>query len=122
MAHIHGKNADVDDGSSVTGAKNWTVSYDGDVVETTDYADAGVKAYIAGGTGWTATYEVNKDGAPPHAMHSSNSYTFKESATANQTWVGTGIVTNIGSSAPIDGLVVYTYSVQGSGALTIPTA
>lgn len=43
--------------AQVAGAYNWTMERSGDTPESTDYASAGVKEYIAGNTGWTATAE-----------------------------------------------------------------
>lgn len=122
MAHIHGKSGEVNDGSAVTGARNWSLTYSDDVVETTDFGDSGAKTYIAGLTGWSGTYEVVKDGAPPHAMSATVSFTLKESQTANQNWVGSGIINSIGVTTSVDGVVVYSYGFQGTGALTVPTA
>ncbi len=122
MAHIHGKGGDlaIDAGASTTGARNWTIDFTGDPVETTDYADLGTKTFIAGQTGWTATFEVVKDGAPPHAMNASVTFDFEEIADdANAVWTGTCIINSIGVSVPIDGVVVYTYGAQGTGTLTV---
>lgn len=122
MAHIHGKGGDIDVSGSVTGARNWTITYTGDTVETTDYADAGVKTFIAGLTGWTVTYEVVKDGAPPQAMNASVSFSFEEIANdGSAVWTGTAIVDSIGAATPVDGVVVYTYGATGTGALTAAT-
>lgn len=122
MAHIHGKGGDVDSSGSTTGAKNWSITYTGDTVETTDYADAGVKTFIAGQTGWTATFEVVKDGAPPYAMNASATFNFEEIADdGSAKWSGTCIINSIGVNTPIDGPVAYTYGVQGTGTLTVAT-
>jgi len=122
MAHLHGKTGVVDVGGAVTGARNWSITYSGDVVETTDFADSGVKTFIAGGSGWTGSYEVVKDGAPPQALLSTVSLSLKESATTGQLWTGSAIIQEISSTTAIDGVVVYSYSFQGTGALTVPTA
>ena len=51
MAHTFGGNGYVDTGSAVSGIKSWTLDYNSDALETTDFADAGVKSYIIGGSG-----------------------------------------------------------------------
>ncbi len=122
MAHIHGKGGDVaiDGGASTTGALNWSITYTGDTVETTDYADAGTKTFIAGQTGWTATFTVNKDGVPPHAMNASVIFDFEEiQDDASTTWTGTCIINGITVNTPIDGVVTYDFSAQGTGTLTV---
>ncbi len=122
MAHIHGKSGDVDATGSATGARNWTLDYTGDPIDVTDYADAGVKAFIAGLTGWTASFEVVKDGAIPYIMNASVSFNFEEVANSGTAvWSGTAIINSITPSVPIDGAVTYAYGVQGTGALTVAT-
>ena len=122
MAHIHGKGGDVDVGSSVTGAKDWSLSFDGDTVETTDFIDAGVKTFIAGGSGWTATVTVNKDGAPDVTMGATVSLSLEEVAgDSSAKWTGSAIVNSIGVSVSVDDIVVYTLGFQGTGALTVAT-
>lgn len=44
-------------GTAVAGFHSWEITYEGDVVESTDFVDAGVKAFIPGGTGWSGTAE-----------------------------------------------------------------
>ncbi len=124
MAHIHGKGGDlaIDGGASTTGARNWTLDYTGDPVDVTDYANAGVKAFIAGQTGWTGSFEVVKDGAPPHSMNASVTFDFEEiQDDASATWTGASIITGISVTTPIDGAVSYSYTIQGTGVLTVAT-
>ena len=123
MAEVHGKNGDVDIGGSVIGAKGWTLSYDADVVETTDFSDVGIKTFIAGGSGWTGTFIVNKSGAPPVDVGDSVSLKLEEVAgEATKDWTGTAIITNLSTDTPADGIVVYSIAFQGTGALVVPSA
>jgi len=115
MAHLAGKSGYVDTGSAVAGLKSWTLDYTTDALETTDFADAGVKSYITGGSGWTATAEGYKEGAP-QTQGASVTLKLYESATCY--WSGTALVTQTSAGAAHDGVVTVSYSFQGTGALT----
>ena len=122
MAHISGKAGQVDAASQVTGIKSWTLDYTADPLETTDFADAGVKSYVVGGTGWSGSFEGYKDGAPLAIAGASVTLKLYESQTANQFWQGSAFIVGIHSSAAIDGVVTYSYDFQGTGALTVAAA
>jgi predicted secreted protein len=120
MAHISGKAGQVDTGSAVSGIKSWTLDYNVDMLETTDFADAGVKTFIAGGSGWSGTFEGYKDGVPQTIGASITLKLYEEAAGAY--WTGTAFITGISAGAAIDGIVSYSYTFTGTGALTVPIA
>ena len=116
---------DVDDVQALAeqdGVKSWTIDYLADPLETTDFADAGVKSYIIGGSGWSGGFEGYKDGAPLAIAGASVTLKLYESQTANQFWQGSAFIVGIHSSAAIDGVVTYSYDFQGTGALTVAAA
>lgn len=115
MAHLAGKSGYVDTGSAVAGLKSWTLDYTTDALETTDFADAGVKTYIVGGSGWTASAEGYKDGAP---QTQGGSVTLKLYESATCYWSGTALVVGTHPSASQDGVVSVSYDFQGTGALS----
>ncbi len=100
----------------VDGAKDWSITYTGDVAEVTDYQSLGVKEYIAGPTGFTATWESIKDGAPL-GFNSEVVLGFEEGTTVGQSWLGNAVIDGITPSVPIDGVVTYAYSATGTGDL-----
>ena len=117
-------NFDVDDVEALAeldGLKSWTIDYTADVLETTDFADAGVKAYIIGGSGWSGSFEGFKDGAPL-GIGSEVYLVLGESSTASQNWIGKVIVTGAHPNVAMDGIVTYGYDFQGTGALEMPGA
>jgi predicted secreted protein len=118
MAHVAGKNGYVDTGSTVAGIKSWTIDYNSDALETTDFADAGVKSYIIGGSGWSGTFEGYKDGAPQELAGASITLSLYEDDT--HLWTGSAFITGISASTSHDGIVSYSYTFQGTGALTVP--
>ena len=120
MAHVAGKAGQVDTGSAVSGIKSWTLDYTVDMLETTDFADAGVKTFVAGGSGWSGTFEGYKDGVPQTIGASITLKLYEVAAGAY--WTGTAFITGVSSSAAVDGIVAYNYSFQGSGALVVPIA
>ena len=118
MAHISGKTGYVDTGSSVSGIKSWTLDYSADTLETTDFNDAGVKSYIIGGSGWSGTFEGYKDGAPQTLAGAAVTLKLYEDVT--YFWTGSAFITGISASTAHDGVVSYSYTFQGTGALTVP--
>ena len=130
MAHLAGKSGAVYSTTTggtatqtaiVTGMKSWSVDYVVDALESTDFADAGVKAYIAGLSGWAGSFEGYKDGAPGLTVGTSYVLHLNESATTTQRYTGTALVTGLHGSASIDGVVTVGYDFQGTGTLTPPT-
>jgi predicted secreted protein len=120
MAHISGKSGQIDTGSAVSGIKSWTLDYTVDMLETTDFADAGVKTYVAGGSRWSGSFEGYKDGVPQTIGASITLKLYEVAAGAY--WTGTAFITGVSSSAAVDGIVAYSYTFQGTGALTAPIA
>ena len=120
MAHVAGKAGQVDTGSAVSGIKSWTLDYTVDMLETTDFADAGVKSFIAGGSGWSGSFEGFKEGVP-QTIGASITLKLYEVA-AGALWTGSAFITGISASAAIDGIVSYSYTFQGTSTLTVPAA
>lgn len=114
MAHLAGKSGYVDTASAVSGIKSWTLDYVTDVLETTDFADAGVKSYIVGPSGWSGSFEGYKDGAP-QTQGASVTLKLYESATAY--WSGTALIIGTHPSVSYDGVVSVSYDFQGTGSL-----
>ena len=115
---------DVDDVQALAeqdGVKSWTIDYLADPLETTDFADAGVKSYIIGGSGWSGGFEGYKDGVPI-SIGSEVYLVLGESSTAGQNWIGKAIITGAHPNTAFDGVVTYSYDFQGTGELTSPSA
>ena len=116
MSHIAGKAGQVDTGSAVIGIKTWKLDYKVDMLETTDFADAGVKTFVAGCSDWSGSFEGYKDGVP-QTIGASITLKLYEVA-AGSYWTGTAFITGVSSSAAHDGVVTYSYTFQGTGVLT----
>jgi len=106
----------------VAGMKSWTVDYTADALDTTDFADSGLKTYIAGLSGWSGSFEGYKDGAPGLVPGTAYVLDLRESTDSTQKYTGTALITGLHGSASVDGVVTLAYDFQGSGTLTVPTA
>ena len=107
--------------STVGGIKSWTIDYTIDALETTDFADVGVKSYIAGISGWSGSFEGYKDGAPT-AIGAIIALKLRESTNATQQYTGQAILTGSHETVAIDGVVSIAYDFQGTGALVPASA
>ena len=105
----------------IDGIKSWTLDYTADTLEITDFDDAGVKAYITGGTGWSGSFEGFKD-TTPLGIGAEVYLTLGESTTAYQNWIGKVIITACHPNVAHDGIVTYSYDFTGTGALEVPSA
>ncbi len=122
MAHISGKAGSVDTGSVVSGIKSWTLDYTSDALETTDFADLGVKSYIVGGKGWSGSFEGYKEGqAQILTVIASSPVTLKLYEDATYFWTGSAIITGVHATTAHDGIVSYSYDFTGIAGLTAPT-
>jgi len=122
--HISGKAGSVASPTTVAGIKSWTLDYTVDTLETTDFADAGVRSYIVGCSGWSGSFEGFKDAAPQALTTGTSAVNVQllESATSNQHWYGNAFITGVHASASFDGIVTYSYDFQGTGALHVASA
>lgn len=122
MAHYAGTAGAVDAAANVTGIKSWTLDYTIDTLETTDFADVGIKSYIVGCSGWSGSFEGFKDGAPLPLAGVSVAIALKETAAATQKWTGSAFIIGIHINTAMDGIVTYSYDFQGTGTLTVASA
>ena len=131
MAHLAGKSGNVYSTTAggtatgqvvVAGMKSWNVDYTSDALETTDFADSGLRTYIAGLSGWSGSFEGYKDGAAGLAPGTSYVLRLQASAsTTTQMYTGTAFITGLHEAASVDGVVSLAYDFQGSGTLTYTT-
>jgi predicted secreted protein len=107
---------DVEAIAEVDGIKSWTIDYNADALETTDFGAAGVKEYIIAGSGWSGSFEGYKDGVPL-GIGSAIILALGESLTPGQQWIGDAFITGVSANVAHDGVVSYSYTFQGTGAL-----
>ena len=122
MGEISGKAGEVRvGGATVAGIRDWTVTYEGETIEVTDFGDSGWRNHILGLTGWRGTFNGFKDGAP-QTVGAEAALILKESTTTGQQWTGQAIITGLNETVAVDGAVEVGYEFQGSGTLTPATA
>jgi len=112
---------DVRAGKAVAGIKSWTLDYTVDALETTDFADAGVRSYIAGCSQWGGSFEGYKEAAPL-SIGTIYGLELRESGTATQQWRGSALITGVHATTSFDGVVSYSYDFQGTMGLVLATA
>ena len=127
MAVHHGKEGEVTVGGSAVGElTSFTLETSGDVVESTQMSDA-AKSFIAGRTSFSGTLEMHFDetDSAQTQMTAGSSLAFKllpeGSSAGDRKFEGSGIITGMSVSQPLDGIVSRSVTFQGTGALTIGT-
>ncbi len=118
MAEAHGKDGSITYSGLTAGVHSWEVTYDADVVESTDFGDAGIKTYVVGGKGWSGTLEANWDAANTAASGDAAAALTLTAATS-KTYTGSAIIKSMTVKVTKDDINRATYQFQGTGALTI---
>ena len=127
MTHYAGNAGNVaigaDAGTNQTGIKSWTLDYTVSTVDTTDFANAGVRNILPSVSQWSGTFEGYKDGIAIVLGTSTTAVNLvlKETATTSQRWSGSAYITGVHASVAYDGTVSYSYDFEGTDALTVPT-
>jgi hypothetical protein len=115
---------DIDDVEALAeqdGIKSWTLDYTTSTVDTTDFADSGVRSLLPGVSQWGGSFEGYKE-AIPISIGSEVYLMLGESNTAYQGWCGKAIITGAHPVTSFDGIVTYSYDFDGTGDLSVPSA
>jgi hypothetical protein len=115
VAELHGNAGSITFTDLTAGVKSWTLSWDGEVHDITDFANDALRIFMAGLTSWTATAECQHDAA--NVAEPGDSAQLTLSVNADVDYIGTALMTNMSPSTPVDGIVMCTYSFQGTGTL-----
>lgn len=102
----------------IDGAKDWSIKYNLQAAEVTGFQDTGTKRYIPGQSGWGGSFTAFKTGTPIN-IGAQVYMAFDEGITLGQTWMGNAIITDVSPKVSISGVVEYSYSFTGSGALQL---
>lgn len=129
MAHQTGHSGQVMiTAGAIAGIKSWTLDYTMSTVETTDFADAGVSTFTPVKTAWSGTFEGYKDTVPVAIVNDVTPIAIELQEDATQSggtvkkWTGSAFITGVSVGTPSDGMVTYSYTFQGTGALVVPTS
>ena len=117
MAEVHGKNGSITYSNITAGVHSWELTIESDVVETTDFADAGVKTFILGGKGWSGSCEANWDAANT-AVPGNAASDLVLTAASGKTYTGSAIIKTMVVKTTVNDENRATYTFQGTGPLT----
>jgi len=122
MSEVAGKSGSITCTGLTAGVKAWTLDLVGDALETTDYADEGIRTFIVGCKGWTGSCEANWDTANTIREGDSITDLIFSVVGSTEKYTGNAIVTNAGISSSFDGVVTMSISFQGTGACVLTSA
>ena len=128
MANHKGSEGTVHIGTDAIGEiKSYSVNESMNVIDDSNIGDT-AKTYQSGSTEWDGSCDVFWDEADTAQIALSNgaSVTVKfypeGTTTGDKYYTGTALVTGISRSASVDGMVDASYTLKGTGALTLATA
>jgi hypothetical protein len=128
MATHHGKEGVVKAGGTGIGElTGFTLETTADVVEDTQLSDS-TKSFVAGRTSFSGTLEMSYDetDSPQQTLTAGTSISFVLGAegdgSGDEIFSGSGIITGISVSVPLDGITTRSVTFQGTGTLTRGTA
>ncbi len=120
MARVAGYGGELLAPGIIAGIREWAIDDVANAIDSSGFDGGQPKTFVVAQTEWSGTFNGFKDGAPL-AIGTELAAEFQESGVATQKWTGTIIITNIGGASAVDGLVLYAYTFQGTGALVVPT-
>ena len=105
------------------GINNWTVNYNADALEATNFTDSGTRTYIGGQTGWTGTitgfYDTSSTVVYNSTIAPGNTIEVEFTMAAGHDMEGDAVVTGMSYTTGVDGAVTVSLDLQGNGALAI---
>lgn len=110
---LSGKLGSVDIGGAVSEARNWEIELTSEALDATTYGSSGWLEFIAGLSGGSGTFE---------SLNARITVGLKAAATfaipSGPSIAGSIIITGYTPSAPVDGVVTYTYAFTFTGVIT----
>jgi hypothetical protein len=127
MATHHGKEAVVTvGGTAIDNVTGFTIDTTHDTVEDTQLSDTN-KTYLVGRGSFTGSIDMNYDEESTEqgllVTGASLAFVFlpEGNTSGDESFSGTGIITGMSITTPLDGAITRTVSFQGTGALTVGT-
>ena len=128
MATHHGKEGVVTAGGTGIGElTGFTLETTADVVEDTQLSDS-TKSFVAGRTSFSGSLDMSYDetDSPQQTLTAGTTIAFilapEGNGSGDETFTGSGIVTGMSVSIPLDGITTRSVTFQGTGTLTRGTA
>ncbi|MBU2060031.1 MAG: hypothetical protein KKB38_20140 [Gammaproteobacteria bacterium] len=107
--------------ATTAGVKSWTLDKTMEVADTTGFDSSGHRTFSPTVDQWSGSFEGYKDGTPL-TIGTMVLIELQESSTITQQYRGSAVLTSVHPSVSVDGLVLYSYDFQGSGALEYASA
>lgn len=131
MAELSGKSSRFDYAGHVADMDNWDLTVDTNMIDVTSYTTGTLqwREMIDGLSGWTGTanfnYNVDSTGLSDIITNTLTPTTatakFEMDKVGGEGFSGSCYLSSLSVSAPIDGKVAGSVSIQGTGALTFTT-
>ena len=123
MARVAGYQGQVNIGGAILGIREWSLDYVAAAIDSSGYDGGQPKTFTVGQTEWSGSFGGPKNQAP-EAIGALVTFNFYEiAADGTRVWTGDGYITSVRPVSTVDGIVVYSYDLQGTGALAVvPTA
>lgn len=120
-------------GTQVAGFFNWTINWVSDPLETTDFADSGLRTYIHGLKGWTGSADQHWLTTEPLSSWGAVGSTYRirlfteysAAPSASNTvyyYEGRALISGIDTNTPVDALVTQAVTFTGTLTLTYTTS
>ncbi len=107
--------------SVIAGINQWSIDYTVDMLETTDFSASGIASYLPGVSRWSGTFSGYKDGVP-QSLGVANSVSVFLGESPTTYWTGLAYISGVHPTSNFDGIVGYSYDIQGTQGLTSATA
>jgi len=123
MARVAGYQGQVNIGGAILGTREWSLDEVVAAVDSSGYDSGQPKTFVACQTEWAGSFSGPKN-QRPEAIGLPVTFIFYEiAADATRRWEGGGFITSCRPVSTVDGIVMYSYDFQGSGAIAAhPTA
>lgn len=123
MARVAGYQGQVNIGGAILGIREWSIDYVAAALDSSGYDGGQPKTFEVGQTEWSGSFSGPKNQAP-ETIGAAVTFIFYEiAADATRRWEGDGFITSVRPVSTVDGIVIYSYDFQGSGAIAnFPTA
>ena len=122
MARFSGHNGTANFGTAdVTGISKWSLELTYAVHQARGFEDAGVPNKKPGAHDWKGSFSGFKNAAPL-TIGTEGALVLEETQTATQKFTGQAIINGLTAEVDTEGAITYSYTYEGTGALTIPTA
>lgn len=123
MSVISGRYAEVDFDNAETYVRAWTVSYDAEFYDGTNFDEStGGRTRVAGIPSWSGSYEAYFSTGNTATPGTSGAAIFRTTTGESGVVFGGILLTNMTINAPVDGVVTQNFTFEGINVPAFSTA